>query len=99
MADIIYKLKIRLAYYMMPEDVRMYLIKALSYKIEELDESLQELYDQMNAESQESEDVDEMPWWIGKRCNDCGNEKCKSLGKLPKGHDCSLWQPESEDKE
>lgn len=40
--------------------------------------------------------VDEMPWWIGKRCNDCGNKKCKSLGKLPKGYDCALWRAESE---
>ena len=42
--------------------------------------------------------IDELPAWIGKRCNDCGNEKCKSLGKLPKGHDCALWQAESEDE-
>lgn len=37
-------------------------------------------------------EIDETPLWIGKRCNDCGNEKCKSLGKLPKGYDCALWQ-------
>ena len=43
--------------------------------------------------------IRKMPLWLGKNCKDCGNEKCKSLGKLPKGHDCSLWQPESEDKE
>ena len=30
--------------------------------------------------------------WSGKNCKDCGNEKCKSLGKLPKGYDCALWQ-------
>jgi hypothetical protein len=42
--------------------------------------------------------IDELPYWIGKNCKDCGNEKCKKLGKLPKGHDCALWQPESEDK-
>lgn len=43
--------------------------------------------------------IDELPGWIGKRCNDCGNEKCKSLGKLPKGYDCALWQSERSDKE
>ncbi len=32
--------------------------------------------------------------WLGKNCKDCGNEKCKKLGTLPKGHDCALWQPE-----
>jgi len=37
--------------------------------------------------------IDELPEWIGKRCNDCGNEKCKKLGTLPKGYDCALWQP------
>lgn len=41
--------------------------------------------------------IDEMPWWIGKRCNDCVNEKCKSLGKLPKGYSCALWQSKSEE--
>lgn len=35
--------------------------------------------------------------WLGKNCKDCGNEKCKSLGKLPKGYDCALWQAESEE--
>lgn len=24
--------------------------------------------------------------WLGKNCKDCGNEKCKKLGTLPKGH-------------
>ncbi len=37
--------------------------------------------------------------WLGKNCKDCGNKKCKELGELPKGYDCALWQPESEDKE
>ena len=36
--------------------------------------------------------------WLGKNCKDCGNEKCKNLGTLPKGYDCALWQPESESK-
>ncbi len=36
--------------------------------------------------------------WLGKNCKDCGNEKCKKLGTLPKGYDCALWQSESEDK-
>lgn len=31
--------------------------------------------------------------WLGKNCKDCGNEKCKKLGTLPKGYDCALWQP------
>ena len=38
-----------------------------------------------------------VPDWIGKRCEDCGNEKCKKLGMLPKGYDCALWQKESEE--
>jgi hypothetical protein len=40
----------------------------------------------------------ENPSWFG-NCEDCGIEKCKKLGILPKGYDCALWQPESEDKE
>lgn len=36
--------------------------------------------------------------WLGKNCKDCGNEKCKKLGTLPKGYDCALWQAESENK-
>lgn len=35
--------------------------------------------------------------WLGKNCKDCGNEKCKKLGTLPKEYDCALWQPESEE--
>lgn len=37
--------------------------------------------------------------WLGKSCKDCGNEKCRKLGILPKGYDCALWQAESEDQE
>ena len=33
-----------------------------------------------------------LPSWLGKRCEDCGNKKCKELGKLPKGYNCALWQ-------
>jgi hypothetical protein len=40
---------------------------------------------------------EELPIWLGKRCEDCGNKKCKELGKLPKGYDCALWQAESEE--
>ena len=43
--------------------------------------------------------INELPEWIGKRCNDCGNEKCKILGTLPKGYSCALWQAESENEE
>jgi hypothetical protein len=39
-----------------------------------------------------------LPSWLGKNCKDCGNEKCKNLGTLPKGYNCALWQPESESK-
>ena len=35
--------------------------------------------------------------WVGKNCKDCGNERCKRLGTLPKGYDCALWQAESEE--
>ena len=34
--------------------------------------------------------------WLGKRCEDCGNKKCKELVELPKGYDCALWQPKVE---
>ena len=30
--------------------------------------------------------------WLGKRCEDCGNKRCKELGELSKGYDCALWQ-------
>lgn len=36
--------------------------------------------------------------WLGKNCKDCGNKKCKELGKLPRGYDCALWQPKNEEK-
>lgn len=38
-----------------------------------------------------------LPSWLGKNCKDCGNEKCKKLGTLPKDYSCALWQPESEE--
>ena len=41
--------------------------------------------------------IDELPYWVGKNCKDCGNAKCKKLGTLPKGYDCALWQPENEE--
>lgn len=50
------KLRIWLAYYIMPEETRKYLIKALSYKIEELEREVTELFTQMNSEPHESED-------------------------------------------
>lgn len=50
------KLRIWLAYYIMPKDTREYLLIALSYSIEELEREVTELFDQMNAESQERED-------------------------------------------
>jgi len=50
------KLRVWLAYYIMPKDTREYLLKALSLKIEELERDVKELYDEMNAEPQESED-------------------------------------------
>ena len=36
--------------------------------------------------------------WLGKNCKDCGNEKCKKLGTLPKGYDCALWQAEGSEE-
>lgn len=36
--------------------------------------------------------------WLGKNCKDCGNEKCKKLGTLPKGYDCALWQAERKEE-
>lgn len=36
--------------------------------------------------------IDELPYWVGKHCKDCGNKKCRELGKLSKGYDCALWQ-------
>ena len=50
------KLRIWLAYYIMPKDTRKHLIKALSYSIEELEKEVTEISDQMNAETQGSED-------------------------------------------
>lgn len=38
------------------------------------------------------------PSWLGKNCKDCGNDKCKKLGTLPRGYDCALWQAESEEE-
>lgn len=49
------KLRIWLAYYMLPKDTRKYLIKALLNSIEELEREVKELFDEMNAEQQESE--------------------------------------------
>ena len=49
------QLRVWLAYWIMPKDTRKYLIKALSYSIEELEGEVTELFDQMNADPQESE--------------------------------------------
>lgn len=54
-----YKLRIWLAYYIMPRDTRKHFIKALLYSIEELEREAKELFDQMNAEPQESEEINE----------------------------------------
>ena len=43
-----YKLRIWLAYYIMPKNTRKHLIKALSYSIEELEREVKELSDQIN---------------------------------------------------
>ena len=51
-----YKLRIWLAYYIMPKDTRKHLIKALSYSIAELEKEVTELFNQMNTEPQESEE-------------------------------------------
>ena len=56
MADIMYKSRIWLAFFIMPEDARKHLIKALSYSIEELERETTELFNQMNAEPRESEE-------------------------------------------
>jgi DNA-binding ferritin-like protein (Dps family) len=57
-------------------------------------ETLNEVIERLEkAESEENEKL----LWLGKNCKDCGNEKCKKLGTLPKGYDCALWQAESED--
>lgn len=56
MVDIIYRLRIWVAYYIMPKVVRKHLLKALQYNIEELERETAELLDQINAEPQESED-------------------------------------------
>ena len=53
-------------------------------------------YDAMQRQT-ESEDKEKLSW-LGKNCKDCGNEKCKKLGTLPKKYDCALWRAESEDK-
>lgn len=50
------RLRIWLAYYIMPKDTRKHLIKALSYSIEELEKEVKEIFDEMNAESKESEE-------------------------------------------
>lgn len=50
------KLRIWLAYYIMPKDTRKHLIKALAYSIKELERETAELSDQMNSEPQESEE-------------------------------------------
>lgn len=50
------------------------------------------IIDQYRAESEDKKKLS----WLGKRCEDCGNKKCKELGELPKGYDCALWQAESE---
>ncbi|MBR3335817.1 MAG: hypothetical protein IKG26_02205 [Bacillus sp. (in: Bacteria)] len=56
MADIMYKIRILVAYYIMPKDTRKHLMKALSYELEEIEREVTELFDQMNAEPQEGSD-------------------------------------------
>lgn len=50
--ELMYKLRIWLAYHIMPKDTREYLLKALSDNIKELEREVTELYDEMNAKSQ-----------------------------------------------
>ena len=92
------QLRIWLAYFIMPKDTRKYLIKAISYNIEELEREITQLFDQMNVDISPLNDKKKLSW-LGKNCKDCGNEKCKKLGTLPKGYSCALWQAESEAKE
>lgn len=56
MTDIMHRLRIWLAYYMMPEDIRKHLIKALQYRTEELEREVAELFNQTNTDPQESEE-------------------------------------------
>lgn len=86
------KLRIWLAYYIMPKDTRKHLIKALSDYIKELEKEVTELSNEMNAGFYTHNELS----WLGKNCKDCGNEKCKKLGTLPKKYSCALWQAESE---
>ena len=52
------------------------------------------LFDTLEADKHRgSKDMKKLSW-LGKNCKDCGNEKCKKLGTLPKGYDCALCQPE-----
>ncbi len=48
--ELIYKLRIWLAYYIMPKNTRKHLIKALSDNIKELERETTELFDKMNAD-------------------------------------------------
>jgi hypothetical protein len=52
MRDIIYQLRIWLAYFIMPKGTRKHLLKALSYKIKELASDTEELLKRMNVEAQ-----------------------------------------------
>lgn len=53
------QLRVWLAYWIMPKDTRKYLLKALQLGIEELEREVTELFDQMNAEPQESEEQED----------------------------------------
>ena len=55
------------------------------------------IIDKYRAKSEPQENNEGKLSWLGKSCKDCGNEKCKKLGALPKGYDCALWQAESEE--
>jgi hypothetical protein len=58
--------------------------------------TLTEYLESINPLDKNKEELPKLPTWLGKNCKDCGNEKCKKLGTLPKGYDCALWQPQAE---
>lgn len=75
------------------------LIDAERYRKEMLDSREFDFFKRLDMQPTIIEADKEKLSWIGKRCEDCGNKKCKKLGTLPKGYDCALWQTESEDAE
>ena len=82
MKDLIYQLRIYLAYFVLPKGVRTYLIKALSYKINDLEKDTEELLKQMNVEAQrDDKEMDEYMRELSRQITEVTQTPMEEVGR------------------